>query len=208
MGTPEISTERMPFRPLAKERIARHTSVARRLYDGGAHLKDPDHKSDHAARVLIAALLLADQAKQQGTMVNEEVVIALAILHDIGSNGTDIPDHGARGADMLLTMKPENVDEGTWNKIVTGVRCHNKTPDEIERFFPGALTNELKILKDADALDLVRMGDGRDIAFLTDEARALRRPMQVLWKRSRQYDMGSPFENVLCAAQDIGLLHE
>lgn len=204
-----ISIERsgghVSFRSIAKERVARHAAVVKRLYDGVAHPKDDDHKSDHTARVLIAALLLADQAKRQGKVVNEQVVIALAVLHDIGSNGTDKPDHAARGADMLLTMKPDVVDEQMWGQIVTGVRCHNKTPDEIERFFPGALTEELKILKDADALDLVRM-DGREIIFLTDEAASLRRPMQVLWKRSKEYDMGGPFENVLCAAEEIGLL--
>lgn len=205
MGTPEITKESMLFQPIARERLARYASVVVRLYDGGAHPKDDDHKSDHAGRVLVAALLLADQAKRQGRVINEQMVIALAILHDVGSNGTDIPDHGARGADMLLAMKPEGLDESMWNEIVRGVRCHNKTPEEIERFFPGGLTEELKILKDADALDLARMGDGRDITFLTDEAIWLRRPMQVLWKRSTQYDTESPFENVLRAAEDVGL---
>jgi uncharacterized protein (TIGR00295 family) len=61
--------------------------------------------------------LLSDMAAKRGHPVNEEVVVAGAILHDIGRSRTQLVSHGYVGAEMLAK-------EGVDGSVVEIVKRH------------------------------------------------------------------------------------
>ncbi len=62
----------------------------------------------HCLTVARVALALTEGMRQAGRKVDERVVLAAALLHDIGRNRTQSVRHGFDGAEM---MRAEGIDE-------------------------------------------------------------------------------------------------
>jgi uncharacterized protein (TIGR00295 family) len=71
----------------------------------------------HCQAVAMAAKILADEFRRQGRAVDEDAVIAGALLHDIGRTRIQTVRHGVEGAEII---EKEGVDE----KVVGMVRRH------------------------------------------------------------------------------------
>ncbi|MCH5317775.1 MAG: HD domain-containing protein [Eubacterium sp.] len=118
-------------------------------------IKETVHDMDHVYRVLNFALYIAKQ--EQG--VDYDVLIASALLHDIGRDGEN-GGHNVVGAEMARDFLkgigfPDEKIDGVYHAIIThsnGMDCERKTL-------------EAKILYDADKLEAIGvMGIAR--AFL------------------------------------------
>lgn len=152
----------------------------------GCYLHDAGgiHGTGHAGRVLVWASLIGGWMRRQGIAVDLEVVRWAAVLHDVRRlhDGHD-PLHGARcgawvgdgGFAATHGAPAGGLGAAQLDKIAYCCTWH-VPPD---RAAP-AMTPELVCLKDADALDRVRLG-GLNRRFLrTGLARALVRQAQCL----------------------------
>lgn len=162
------------------------------------------HGVDHMARVFILQELICDKLDVQGITVNREAVRWAAMAHDVGrvDDGIDI-DHGRRSAiwikeNLSSLMSPEMLD------VVTYIVQWHVPPD---RDTP-VMTLELQILKDADALDRVRLGD-LDIRYLrTDAAMSLVSVAEDLFRSYEKIESNSPFDAVIESAQSIRVVSD
>lgn len=164
------------------------------------------HGIGHLSRVFILQELICNKLEEQGVVVNREATRWAAMAHDVGrvDDGMDL-DHGQRSAEWIRDnlndrMSPELMDTVTY--IV-----HWHVPHDSEA---PVMTTELKVLKDADGLDRVRLGD-LDAAYLrTDAAKELVETARELEKLSFSncQDEGGKetFDDVLRAARELGLL--
>ena len=118
-------------------------------------IREAVHDMDHVYRVLNFALYIAEQEQA----VDYDVLIAAALLHDIGRDGEN-GGHNVAGAEMARDFLkgidfPKEKIQGVYHAIIThsnGVDCERKTL-------------EAKILYDADKLEAIGvMGIAR--AFL------------------------------------------
>lgn len=118
-------------------------------------VKETVHDMDHIYRVLNFALYIAEQEQS----VDYDVLIASALLHDIGRDGEN-GGHNVTGAEMARNFLkeidfPKEKIEGVYHAIIThsnGMNCERKTL-------------EAKILYDADKLEAIG-GMGIARAFL------------------------------------------
>ena len=161
------------------------------------------HGVDHMARVFILQELICEELARQGIAVNRTATRYAAMAHDVGrhDDGLDL-GHGSRSAVWLKEnladkMSPEDLDVATY--IV-----HWHVPRD------GAapvMTNELKVMKDADGLDRVRLGDLNASYLRTDAAKGLVGIATEL-ERLTSAAESSPatFEQVLSAATQLGLV--
>jgi uncharacterized protein len=148
------------------------------------------HSVDHSARVLVWANFVARKLETAGTRIDREVVRWAAVCHDCRrEHDGDDPAHGERGAAWFgahaATLAPA-LTPAQVAAVQATIRWH-VPPD---RACP-RMTPELQCLKDADAVDRVRFGQGTPASF---DARYLRlpylhgRPHWALWLASRQGD--------------------
>lgn len=87
------------------------------------------HIVRHCQAVAMAAKIIADEFERKGRPVDEQAVIAGALLHDIGRTRTQTVGHGAEGAGILEA-------EGVDRKVVEIVRRHvgaGISPDEAKK---------------------------------------------------------------------------
>lgn len=162
------------------------------------------HGTGHMGRVFILQELICDQLEREGVVVNREATRWAASVHDIGrvDDGLDL-DHGTRSAEWMKAhvpagMSPETVDIATY--IV-----HWHVPEDSEA---PEMTTELKILKDADGLDRVRLGDFDESYLRTDAAHGLIEVAEQLCEASIPSDPHEQesFQTVLTAAIKLGLV--
>jgi len=160
------------------------------------------HGVDHMARVFILQELICDKLEEQGIAVDREVIRWAAATHDVGriDDGVDL-EHGTRSAKWIEEnlhdqMSPELLDEVTY--IV-----HWHVPPDSEA---PVMTTELKVLKDADALDRVRLGDLDTRYLRTDVARELISLSEDLYQTYLDEQTDDAFSSVLRAAQTIGVV--
>ncbi len=165
------------------------------------------HGVDHMARVFVLQELICGLLEQQGESVNREAVRWAAMAHDVGrlDDGLDL-QHGERSAlwikqNLNQHMTPELLDMVTY--IV-----HWHVPNDHEA---PVIIAELAVLKDADGLDRVRLGDF-DASFLrTSVASGLIETAKKLYEESLVHDgdqaQGS-FKSVLNAALNMGLIKD
>lgn len=161
------------------------------------------HGVDHMARVFILQELICEELVWQGIEVNRTATRYAAMAHDVGrhDDGRDL-EHGVRSAAWMkenLTdrMSPEDLD------VATYIVHWHVPPDDAAP----VMTTELKVLKDADGLDRVRLGD-LDVSMLrTDVAKNLVGIASELVSLTSTIG-GTPttFENVLNAAKQLGLV--
>jgi len=160
------------------------------------------HGVDHMARVFIVQELICDRLEQQGVAVNREVVRWAAATHDVGriDDGIDL-EHGKRSAQWIRKnlndqMTPELLDMVTY--IV-----HWHVPHDSEA---PVMTTELKVLKDADGLDRVRLGDLDTRYLRTDASKGLVGLADDLYQAYLDNRDDNAFNSVLRAAQTIGVV--
>jgi uncharacterized protein len=158
------------------------------------------HGVDHMARVFILQELICDKLEEQGIAVNREVVRWASMAHDVGriDDGIDL-EHGTRSAKWINDnlhnqMSPEMLDMVTY--IV-----HWHVPPDSEA---PKMTTELKVLKDADALDRVRLGDLDTRYLRTSVTRELIDLAENLYQAYLDNHVDDAFDAVLKAALSLG----
>lgn len=154
------------------------------------------------ARVFILQELICDELEKQGITVNREVVRWAAATHDVGriDDGNDLK-HGARSAkwieeNLYDQMSAEMLDMATY--IV-----HWHVPPDTEA---PEMTTELKVLKDADALDRVRLGDLDTRYLRTDVAKKMVGLAEDLYQSYLDNKSDDAFDAVLKAALSLGVV--
>lgn len=166
------------------------------------HAPSNIHGLGHAARVLVWADVLGRWMIERGEVLDLDVVRWAAVLHDIRrmDDGRDLP-HGERAGQWIQENRQKihfPLTEFQLDSVTYCCKWH-VSPD---RQAP-TLTPELICLKDADALDRVRVGD---IAFLrTQRARALGMPGQILYHWSEVDKTPNRWEAAKNAARQLDL---
>jgi uncharacterized protein len=161
------------------------------------------HGLGHAARVLLWADQIAQALLQEGTWLDLEAVRWAAALHDVGrvDDGRDRP-HGQRTADWIVTRPhpwPFLQDPQRLQRVIYCCAWHTPRDELIPQ-----MTSELVCLKDADALDRVRIHDLNPAWLRTTRAAA---SVGLAWElfeesvRSR----GDPWSAVRECALRMGL---
>jgi hypothetical protein len=161
------------------------------------------HGLGHAARVLIWAEQVAEALQAEGTPVEMEVVRWAAAVHDVGriDDGRD-RGHGERSALWVL----ENAAQFAPALIPSQVErvaylCTWHVPDDTKA---PAFTPELTCLKDADALDRVRIFDLDVRRLRTSRAVALADSAGALFRVSGYPDKNA-WDTVRRTALSMGL---
>jgi len=161
-------------------------------YKTGAHI------IRHCQAVAMAAEIIADEAERRGLPVDEQAVIAGALLHDIGRTRSQTVMHGVQGAEML---EKEGVDR----KVVEIVRRHvgaGISPEEAKKlglpdfdYIPRTLEQRIVCFADkmVDA-DKVRPF-GEEVHRFTAKAHDVGRLLAL--KRSLAEDLGEDPEKLI-----------
>lgn len=160
------------------------------------------HGVDHMARVFILQELICNKFEDKGVAVNREVVRWAAATHDVGriDDGVDI-EHGRRSAQWIKNNLSNQMSPEILHEVTYIVRWH--VPPDCKA---PKMTTELKALKDADALDRVRLGD-LDISYLrTDAALDLVSLAEDLYQSYLENKAGGAFDSVLRAASFLKLV--
>ncbi len=106
-------------------------------------------------RVLVLQELIADSLVKEGINLDREALRWAAGLHDLGriDDGID-PDHGKRGGEWIANSLKGTIPSDIFETVIYLVTWHNISDDQIPK-----MTDEMAVLKDADALDRIRIND-------------------------------------------------
>lgn len=163
------------------------------------------HGVGHMTRVFVLQELICDRLAEQGVAINRQALRWASMSHDVGRRDDGIdPEHGRRSAKWIEDnlsdrMSPEMLD------VVTYI-VHWHVPSDSEA---PVMTVELKVLKDADALDRVRLGDLDPSYLRTEPAKGLIEIAEQLYQLSLpdgSTEGKETFVGVLKAAQQLGLV--
>ncbi len=160
------------------------------------------HGVDHMARVFILQELICNRLEEQGVAVNREVVRWAAATHDVGriDDGVDL-EHGTRSAKWIEENLYDQMSPKMLDKVTYIVHWHVPPDSEAP-----VMTTELKVLKDADALDRVRLGD-LDTSYLrTDVATGLVGLSEDLYQSYLDNKSDDAFDAVFKAGLSIGVV--
>src|SRR5688500_14120427 len=164
------------------------------------YLHDPNgiHGLGHTARVLVWTEHVADAIESSGLNLDREVVRCAAMVHDVRrwDDGKD-PEHGARAAAWIIESSfvlPLTLTQAQLESVRYCCQWHvppdSSCPD---------MTTELQCLKDADALDRVRIYDLDPTRLRTEAAKSLVPQAQLLLDKSLHGE-GDPWPRVRQAA--------
>lgn len=163
------------------------------------------HGVGHLSRVFILQELICNLLEEQGIVVNREATRWAAMAHDVGrvDDGLDL-DHGRRSAEWIKDnlhshMSPELLDIVTYI-----VHWHVPSDDEAPE-----MTIELQVLKDADGLDRVRLGDLNPSYLRTGAARELIDIATKLHEASLPSEPDryiETFEDIIRASRELNLI--
>ena len=164
------------------------------------------HGLGHLARVLVWANQLALHMQEDGIEVDREAVRWAATLHDVRriADGPE-PEHGTRCSSWLQNRDFEPLIGVSSNRLARIAYCcywHVPRDD-----MAPSMTPELICLKDADALDRVRL-NGPDVRQLrTGFARQMLGQARFLCDTSRvlQTTLNDPWLAVRTTATNVGL---
>jgi hypothetical protein len=161
------------------------------------------HGIAHETRVLIWTQVLAAMAPDEGLTVDVGVLGWAAAVHDTQrwDEGID-PEHGVRAADWI----EKHPDVAPASIPLDRVACLCRWHVAADRLIP-EMTDELRVLKDADALDRWRIGD-LDPAFLrTQFAHRLINVSDALWLKTREHlESERVFSEIVATAVTLGIL--
>ncbi len=160
------------------------------------------HGVDHMARVFILQELICSKLEDQGIAVNREVVRWAAATHDVGrvDDGVDL-EHGKRSAQWIKNNLSNQMSTEILNAVIYTVTWHVPPDYEVPE-----MTTELKALKDADALDRVRLGDLNVSYLRTDAALELVELAEDLYQSYMKVKTSRAFDSVLRAASFLELV--
>jgi len=144
---------------------------------------DDSHGMGHALNNLELAMSIANMMKKSGEGdIDIHALAAAALMHDIGRENIFFdPGHGERGArragDILLRL------DAPWDreKIMRLIALHDE--EEIDE---GSEPVELIILRDADKLELLRVGPD----YLDLDRLATREALALVGEVLARYDTG------------------
>jgi putative nucleotidyltransferase with HDIG domain len=136
------------------------------------------HGLAHAARVLVLAEMIADRRSD----CDLEVVRWAAAYHDVGRVDDSVdPDHGMRSAGLFLRYARTPLEPTRHGLVAYAMTWHAPEDDQVPAWTP-----ELRVLKDADALDRVRLGDFDSGYLRTSEAAQLIEYAEALYRQAPQ----------------------
>lgn len=158
-------------------------------------------------RVFLLQELICNILESENIEVNRGATRWAAATHDVGrvDDGQDL-EHGRRSAAWIHENLRDRMSSETLDTTTYIVHWH-VPPDDEAPF----MTTELKVLKDADALDRVRLGDLNPNYLRTDAAKSLIDLAQQLYDTSRQHAVPrdkETFQDVVNAARQLNLLKE
>lgn len=160
------------------------------------------HGIDHMTRVFILQELICDKLEKNGTMVDRDVTRWAAITHDVGrvDDGLDL-EHGRRSAGWIHKHLNEKMSPELMDKVTYTVHWHVPSDDQAP-----VMTTELQVLKDADALDRVRLGDLDPTYLRTSVSAGLISLAERLYWTYLEHKSKEDFKSVLLAAESLRLL--
>lgn len=161
------------------------------------------HGVDHMARVFILQELICQKLEAQGVTVNREAVRWAAMAHDVSrvDDGVDF-DHGRRSAQWIKNNFSDKLSSEMLDIVTYIVHWHVPPDNEAPM-----MTTELQVLKDADALDRVRLGDLDPRYLRTDTASMLIGLAEELHSTYlNSHTDTTPFIAVVKAAQTIDIV--
>ncbi len=163
------------------------------------------HGLAHEARVLIWTQVLAAAAADEGLCVNADVLGWAAALHDTQrhDDGGD-REHGARAA-AWIEQRPELIPASVpLARVAYLCQWHVPADDRAPE-----MTAELRVFKDADALDRWRIYDLDAALLRTSAAHKLLAASRELWRvTDGMRDDLRTFEKVVSAAVKLGALQD
>lgn len=162
------------------------------------------HGIDHMMRVFILQELICSHLEKQRETINRNAVRWAAATHDVGrlDDGTDLL-HGQRSARWIKENLHDRMSADDLDTVAYIVHWH--VPHDYEA---PEMTKELAVLKDADGLDRVRLGD-LDQSFLrTSVAPQLVDIATALYQESTMHNQMKSFESVLTAAINLGIVSD
>ena len=160
------------------------------------------HAVPHTSRVLVWAAVLAERIARPEAIRREELLWAAAV-HDVGrvDDGID-RGHGRRSAEWVVAHLGEvRPAAGACDLEFVAELCtwHEVADHEIDR-----LTLELLLLKDADGLDRVRLGDLDPERLRFQHARRLVSAAERLERATDNYDLVSAEDVLRGARRQVG----
>lgn len=167
------------------------------------------HGIDHETRVLVLAEVIGRLVSKRGQEIDQEAIRWAAVTHDT-QRVNDFSDlgHGGRSASWVRRNLRRIQSNGYTGIDVDKVAYINRWHVPHDQRAP-EMTPELKVFKDADGLDRVRVGLLDPSYLRTEEARGM---VNVAWgfyriSRDLQFHnrMGG-YDSVIKAATLIGLL--
>lgn len=161
------------------------------------------HGIAHMTRVLILQELIAKEVEKEGIKLNREALRWAASTHDVGrrEDGLD-PGHGSRSAKWVKAHLKGRVDSDTLQLI-----CELNTLHDQEALSKLGHSKELAVLKDADALDRVRIKDLDENRLRFTQSRKLIYMAEELCKLSMAHPAitANPFQAAMDTAEILGL---
>jgi uncharacterized protein len=161
------------------------------------------HGIVHEARVLIWSQVLSVLVTGENLTVDADVLGWAAAIHDTQRQNDDIdPEHGARAA-VWIERQPELIPATVpLQRVAYLCRWHaprdHRAPE---------MTDELRVFKDADALDRWRIYDLDASLLRTKAAHGLLDASHEVWSLTDDVGDGKQaFEKVVRAAVRIGVL--
>lgn len=136
--------------------------------------------------------------------MNREAVRYAAMAHDVGRvNDFEDPGHGMNSAKWMKDNLANILTTETLDIATYIVHWHSLSDSEAP-----VMTTELKVLKDADGLDRVRLGDMNESYLRLDVSKSLIDTAQQLFKASKQsnYSEIETFDDVVKACREMGLI--
>lgn len=163
------------------------------------------HGLGHETRVLIWTQILAEMVRSEGLSVDAEVLGWAAAVHDTQRwDDGDDPDHGTRAADWLAKDPRILPPAIPLEQVLYLCRWH-VPPDH----WAPEMTTELRIFKDADALDRWRISDLNPSFLRTASAQKLLLPSYALYAQTADIHRSEhAFLSILEAAQALDILAE
>jgi hypothetical protein len=160
------------------------------------------HGPGHAARVLVWAEVIAAWMTADGCGPDPDVVRWAAVLHDVRRrDDARDPDHGRRAAAWIQAgHAPLDALTIAQRRLVAYCCAWHADGDDAAP----DLVPELVCLKDADALDRVRVGGARRASFRTRYGTVLLPHAEALWRASRTDDPFAGWSAARDAASALG----
>ncbi len=161
------------------------------------------HGLAHETRVLIWTQVISTMAQDEGLIVDADVLGWAAAIHDTQrwDEGVD-PKHGARAADWIEEHPDVIPPSVSLDRVAYLCRWHVPSDHRAPE-----MTDELKVFKDADALDRCRIGDLDPSLLRTHAAYQLVEAAESLWFATRCLDYESDvFSGIVEVAKRIGIL--